>query len=194
MMEPVYIVDIFRDVVAATQNAVISKKNEPVKTLLQSLQEYDTNITGIHYQHGHPLEIIETLEQQTQGTTQKFKRFPLVALFQDFPEEKGRSGFDSETTLHILICYGTKNTYKATQRYEKTFKPVLYPIYLELLEQIRLDSRFNVVNTSLIEHTKIDRLYWGRETDSGNKANKFNDLLDCIELKNLKLKLDRKIC
>lgn len=187
------IVDIFKDVVTATQNAVISKKGEPEQTLLQKLQEYDQYITGVHYEHGHPLEITETLLKQSKSISKKFSRFPLVALFQDFPEAKG-SAFDSEVTLHILICYGTSNKYKASTRYDKTFRPVLYPVYDELLEQIRLEKRFNVINKSLITHTKIDRVYWGRETDPGNTANKFNDLLDCIELKDLKIKIDRKIC
>lgn len=178
----VIIVDIFRDAVQKVSDKLTLK-----------LQEEDQYITGVHFEHGHPKEIIETLLQQSKSTSKKFSRFPLVALFQDFPESKG-SAFDSEVTLHILICYGTSNTYKAAQRYDKTFRPVLYPVYDELLEQMRLEKRFNIVNKSLIPHTKIDRLYWGRETESGNEANKFNDLLDCIELKDLKIKIDRKIC
>lgn len=182
-MKPVYIVDEIGAVVEA-----VSTK------LLTQLQAFDPLITGVHYQYGHPLEIIETLKQMDESQDYKFRRYPFIGLFQDFPQEVGEVGFDSEVTLHLIIARFTVNTYKAAQRYENNFKPVLYPIYLEFLEQLNFSKAFMKYAPNQIPHTKIDRLYWGREGLYKNEGNIFNDFLDCIEIRNLKLKTYLNIC
>ena len=89
MNKPIVKVDLFRDIVAA-----VSSKLSPL------LQEYDPVITGVHYLHGHPMEIIETLADYSKGSTTKYDRFPLIALFQDFPEQMGSApGFYSHSAL-----------------------------------------------------------------------------------------------
>lgn len=183
-MKPVYIVDIFGSVVEAVSTA-----------LTPTLKEYDSAITGVHYLHGHPVEIIETLTQRDKSTKFQFDKYPLVALFQDFPENhNGQLGIDNEATLHIVIAYSSLATYKSPERYAKKFKPVLYPIYLELLKQIVLSSKFLNYGIQTLQHTKIDRLFWGKEGLYGNTGNTFNDMLDCIEIRDLKLKVNLKNC
>jgi hypothetical protein len=183
-MKPVYIVDKFGEVVTAVSAA-----------LTPSLVAYDSLITGVHYLHGHPTEIIETLTQKDKSDTFKFTKYPLVALFQDFPEAHNQQiGIDNEATLHIIIAYSSRPTYKAEERYTLKFKPVIYPIYLELLKQITLNKAFLNYGIQNLGHTKIDRLYWGREGLYGNTGNVFNDFLDCIEIRDLKLKINLKNC
>jgi len=75
-------------------------------------------------------------------------------------------------------------------RYNINFYPVLYPIYSELLNQIDLDIRTLTQGKDLIPHTKIDWPYW----DAGKETNPFNDRLDVVEIKNMKLKLLLKNC
>lgn len=182
-MKPVYVVDEIGLVVER-----VSAK------LLAQLQAFDSTITGVHYQYGHPLEIIETLKQLDEAKDYKFRRYPFVGLFQDFPEDVGEVGFNSEPTLHLIIARFTQPTYKAAKRYELNFKPVLYPIYLEFLEQLNFSKAFQHYAPNEIPHIKIDRLYWGREGLYKNEGNVFNDFLDCIEIRNLKLKTYLKIC
>lgn len=183
-MKPIYIVDEVETIVGVASAA-----------LLTYLQGIDPGITAVHYQHGHPKEIIETLMQLDKSSTMQFDKYPLVALFQDFPEvHTGQVGFDSEVTLHIVIVNSTKADYKADERYELNFKPILYPIYYELLKQFNFSKRFSTYGVSTISHTKIDRLYWGKEGLYGNDGNIFNDRLDCIEIRDLKLKVNLKNC
>ncbi|MHB9057113.1 MAG: hypothetical protein ACYC2P_13365 [Paludibacteraceae bacterium] len=182
-MKPVYIVDEIGLAVAQVS-----------ANLLAQLQAFDATITGVHYQYGHPIEIIETLKQMDEAKAYKFSRYPFVGLFQDFPEDVGEVGFNGEVTLHMIIARFTTPTYKAAQRYEFNFKPVLYPIYFELLKQLNFSKAFQSYTESTIQHTKIDRLYWGREGLYKNEGNIFNDFLDCIEIRNLKLKTYLKIC
>ena len=183
-MRPVYVVDLMETVV----NAVSAK-------LTTQLKLEDAAITGVHYQYGHPKEIINTLTKLGSAPTGKFNKYPLVALFQDFPETKGEIGFDSEVSLHMIICKGTSPEYKAKQRMEKNFKPFLYPIYLELLNQLSLSGSFLVKSPGTISHTKIDRMYWGADgLYVDGLANQANDYLDCIELRDFKIKVNLLNC
>lgn len=163
--------------------------------LTDDFKTLDSKITGIHYLHGHPLEVIETLAQKDKSNKFRFDKYPLVALFQDFPEvNTGKIEAPIEVSLHLIIARATRPEYKASERYEKNFKPFLYPIYNEFLRQLNLSGLFMIYDSSVIPHTKYDRLYWGKEGLFNNQGNIFDDYLDVIELKNLKLKLYKKTC
>ena len=178
------VVDLIKEIVAKVST-----------NLTPDLQSLDSRITGVHFMNGHPLEVIETLAQKDKSNTFRFEKYPLIALFQDFAEvHTGNIGAPLELTLHLIIARATRPEYKASERYEKNFKPFLYPIYNEFLRQLNLSGLFMIYNSSIIPHTKYDRLYWGKEGLFKNQGNIFDDYLDVIELKNLKLKLYKKTC
>lgn len=181
----IFIVDEVGKVVAN-----VSAKLTPV------FQALDPGIQGVHYLHGHPLEIIDTLRQRDRSKNFKFKKYPLVALFQDFSEVRpGIPGIAYRLRLHLIIAKATKPEYKSDERYTYNFKPYLYPIYQHFLVELDKHKLFmNYPGTDGIEHTKIDRLFWGREGLYANEANIFEDFLDCIEIRDLELNVYSKIC
>lgn len=164
--------------------------------LLPSLQSYDANIETINYQFGHPLEIVETLSQYDKDPAKRKKKFPLIMLVQDFPEvyNGGEELPFPEVTLRIIIAYHTKAEYKAAVRYEKTFKPVLYPILKEFMRQIEQTNYFYISDIDDTTFTKTDRLYWGKEALYGNTANIAGSYLDAIEISNFKLRINQPYC
>lgn len=183
--QPVFIQDILEPIVAK-----VSTK------LLPSLQAIDPTITAVHYDYGHPLEIIETLSQKTAaGGDFVYTKYPLIALFLDAGLQRGRKiGVYGKFRLHMAIIKGTNPNYKAKQRDDNNFKPFLVPIYLELLSQLKASKAFSILDESLIIHDPIYRYYWGRKGLYGNEGNIFNDHVDCIELNNLELELNINYC
>lgn len=168
---------------------IVSKVND---SLIIDLQSKDNLITGVHYEHGHILEIINTLTQKDQSNEYRFKKYPLVALLQDFEE---RNTFEYvEANLNVLIIKGTMQDYTAKQRYDFNFRPFLYPIYKELLKRISKTGYILSYAPQRISHTKIDRVFWGAQGRYGNTAHIGNDFLDAIEIKNLKLKFIKEKC
>jgi len=172
---PVYIVDEIGAIVSATDAVTFAAIGK-----------------HINYMYGHYLEIISRLQQMTSSpdVADRSSKFPLIALFQDFPEERDRSaGVYASVSLNMIIAMDTLPEYISSQRYGITFKPILYPIYTEFLNQIANPKRKNVFieDCELISHTKIDRVFFGKEGMYGGSANMFNDYLDCIEIKNLRL-------
>lgn len=162
--------------------------------LIERFQEIDPTITGVHYMHGHPIEIINNLGKKDKSNNLMFDKYPLVALFQDFGERSTRDFGISEATFTLIIAKATRPDYVAEERYEHNFKPFLYPIYESLLKWIEKSGEFLVYDKNLIQHEKIDRLFWGNSGLYGSKANIFNDWIDAIEVKNMRLRFYNKVC
>lgn len=182
MSSALYIVDIIESVV----DAVREDYTPPAG--------YDSD--SPFYMYGHPMEIIETLSQKDKHSTLKYKRYPLIALFQDFEEEKGdNQAINTRVRLNMVIAVSTKREYKSSERYTNTFKTILYPLYNLFMEKFAASNYFQT-SEGIIAHTKIDRVFWGKTGLYGNEANIFNDYLDAIELRNLELSIynNVKIC
>lgn len=154
---------------------------------------YDTEAP--FYMYGHPLEIVNILKHKEKGSF-KFKKYPLIALFQDFEERKGENqAINTSVSLNIIIAVNTSNKYISSERYTNTFKEVLYPLYNLLIEKIASSPYVQSVE-GIIPHTKIDRVYWGKQGLYGSEGNIFDDYIDAIEIQGLELDLynNVKIC
>lgn len=177
--KPIYVVDIMGDIVSKVNTAVIAE-----------LQAFDSMITKVNYEYGTYEEITKVLTLMSQQTDLQYQRYPLWALIMSFPEQHGQQvGIDGLEELNIIIARRSNNTDRTPARYEKNFKPVLYPVYLETLNQIDLDKRFLTQGVSMMPHTKIDYPYYNAD----DKANAFGDYVDAIQIK-IKLKINLKNC
>lgn len=178
----VYIQDVISDVVA--------KVSAEMTTYLKTV---DSNITGVHFEFGTGLEIIETLQQKTNSTTgRNFDKYPLICLFLDVKEQFGTLPgiYSAISDLRMAIICGTQPTYKAKQRDEKNFKPILTPIYECFLRQLLAKRSVFTFDNQIIRHDATRNYYWGREGLYSKEGNIFNDKLDAIEItiKDLKIK------
>lgn len=179
------IVEMFEGVVAKVQ----AKQ-------LAYLQTVNSRIQQVHCAYGSELEIINTLVNMNSPQSQQFLKYPLIALIQDFNEEKGRdfTTGGSFRPKKILICNQTPLDSKSKGRYEINFKPILQPLYLELLRQFVAHPGFITRSVWSISHTKIDHPFFGKEGLYGNIKNEGTDCLDCIEIRNLELPLRKQYC
>lgn len=185
MIRPVYIVDIFQEIVQK-----VSIK------MLPQLQVLDPDITGVHYLYGNYTEIQRRLIDQSKSNTEQYSRYPLIALIEDFAIDKGKKllGFYGEVNLQFMILYHTNPDAYSEKRMTDVFKPILYPIYYEFLNQIVKSRKFNLYSDKSIDHKDIKRPKFGREGEYGNDGYILTDILDGIEIKNLLLKTHLKIC
>lgn len=140
-------------------------------------------LSVLHYEHGHILEIVQTIETMAADPVSQATRFPLIALYQDFDEMRGKKLASYEASFHLIIAINTLNTYKAAERMTNNFIQTLYPIYDQLLISIAKSGYFRETNWRKIEHTKTDRMYWGKNGVA-------NDFIDAIEIANLNLNIN----
>lgn len=165
------VVNLFANIVALTSQSCTAQ-----------LQVFDELITGVHFYHGHWVDVTTELLMKDVSKEDKFKRYPAIIVQHDFEETMNpRPGIANNVKLRCVIAYPTKATYTSKERYNATFNNILYLIYDTFIEEMRKSGKFSLKNGK-INHKKTDRLYWGRQEANGNKVNQFNEYLDCIDI------------
>ena len=150
---------------------------------LAALKSFNPDINAISFMYGSSNEMIETLAQKDKSPNYKYNIWPSIMLFLDLSANiSSTAGQYPEYTLQMAIVMPTDPTYKCTERYENVFEPILYPLWQELITQIADSGCFSDYRDT-IKYTKYDRPYWGRQ------GNTLAEVVDAIELKDLKLKL-----
>lgn len=166
MNNPEYIpVDIFSEIVANVQTALV--------------------LETLNYQYGYITELNETLQSWNKTPEFASKRFPLVYLVQPFPITRGLSGFYGKAVFNLFVINTTTKIKKAADRMTDNFKPVIYPIYRELLNQIDLHEAFSTQGVPSIVHNFTDNYYWGEKQQSV-----LNDIVDCSQISGLTLMIN----
>lgn len=168
----------FLSVVQATETNVLSY-----------LQDQDSTIQRLHFQFGHPKMVIEELKKLQQPQANQYKKYPLIAVFEDVPERPVASNV-ATISPRIVIAWQTKQEYTREQRDELSFKPILLPIYDEFMTQLKSSAYF--VTNYQQPGERVMRPFWGREGLYGNEGNIFNDYLDCIEIRNIELQIRQR--
>lgn len=136
-----------------------------------------------YYDYGHVLDILAKLTAKDENEVYKFQKYPLVALILDTEENHDREHYISYSfSPQVLILEQTDENYTSQDRMTNTYKPVLYPIYEDLIEAVKEYTLFYFQPQNLVPHTKHDRMTWGSASVAGNTSTVLNDYLDGIEL------------
>lgn len=172
---PVYIVDIIGEVVAAT-DAALRAKSDSWLTL---------NDRHINYVYGSESHVTQRLlEIGSNPNKSGTAKTPLVALMMPISTKRGYSnGFYGEANLPwIYIAERSDNTRLPPAKYADNFKPILFPIYYELLKQLaRRTDVINVGGADFLSHT-----LWEYPAEVTAKANTiFTDFLDILAIQGL---------
>lgn len=163
-----------------------SPKIQPVKDYLDSL---GLNSTGIpFFMAGHPQELNIRLLEKEKDSVFKYQRYPVIILRLDAEEPiiKKVKNFN----LNIGILHYTDKNYTREQRDEFVFKPILLPLYVEFIKQLKASRIFMWPgNLNIPDHRPINRYYWGTQgsENTGNVKNIFTDPIDAVEIVNLKI-------
>ena len=144
-------------------------------------------LPNLNYLYGYLSEIRETLAQDSiAGGTFAQNKYPLVWLVQPFTIDRNQPGYYGQTKLQVFIINGSDMNWKAAQRMDNNFKPVIYPIYEELFKQLRVASDvFEGINLDF--HSITDRPYWGEDQQKA-----IDDVFDCREISGISLKVQDK--
>jgi len=154
------------------------------------IQKYGSTV---YYDYGHYREIVKNLTIK-EANTDKPHKFPLVWLIMDFEEKHGEAlSVYASSSFNIIIAMDSTANRTMKQRRDEVYVPVLLPIYKALIDSILESQDIKTLGTDL-KHTAIMRPYWGKQDNLGNgEANLFNDIVDVIQIKDLKLNI-KEIC
>jgi hypothetical protein len=138
----------------------------------------------LNFQYGYIEELNETLKQMEGDPSSYDKKMPLVWLAEPFRITRGEIGIYGNTQVDLYIFNHTTKDWKATDRMTNNYKPVLYPIYRELLNQIVLSVVFDHTQVEDMQHEVVKGYYWGED-----QKKVLYDAVDCLIAGSLKLRI-----
>jgi hypothetical protein len=160
--------------------------------MIVMVKEFENIVTAMQDEQGKPFcdyghrqVIANQLTEKEKDAVLKDKKYPLIALRQDFPERVVDGVYHFK--LNIVIVTMTEKQYNSKERYDNVLIPELYPLYERFFKQLRLHKFMWKGNQKLPNHVKIDRPHWGIPASEGNLKNVFSDPLDGIEIIDLEI-------
>lgn len=147
----------------------------------------------VYFDYGKLKEITRKLTQLDGGITTKDKKYPLVWLVMNYAESYGNNdGFCELDDITIMICELTDPSSYTSARIAANFTPTLYPIYDAFMAELENSSYFDHGMLEF-QHQKIDCPYWNEDMTKGD-YNQFNDFIDAIQIRKLKLIVNESTC
>lgn len=154
--------------------------------VVKVIKDVVATIPNVFFEHGEGIEVFNTIKNVGKVN---IETFPLIYLKQDFKETSNPEDETTNVSLSIYIITPTEIHIKASERLDTTFRPILYPIYEQLLNALKEARTIqNEYGKAWHSHSKWDRLFWGTQQLEGNRP------LDVIEIENLELKIINKRC
>lgn len=184
MNEPEY---ILTDELAAIVAIVGANVAPALAAAVEALQL--PNALTLQFRYGYVTEINEILAQQSKNATDEVLKYPLIWLEQPYTVKRGGIWYGS-TTLRLFIIMQSDKNYRAPDRMANVIKPILYPIYRELMKQINESPVFITLGIDRIPHLKTDYYYF---SDPTGKKSVFNDVIDCVCISNLQLNITNNL-
>ena len=150
------------------------------------LADIVSNITyggsAVFFDYGNYIELANKLSLKNRNN----QKYPLFALIQDVTEtETSEDGVYKIYDFNMIIAYNTRQDYTTQERLTNIFKPILQPLYRDLIEEIK-SSNYFVIDREFIDHTKTNRYFLGSETPNQNRLNDYVDVIE-INFRNMKL-------
>lgn len=116
------------------------------------------------------------------------EKYPLIALFSPFDEDKTDRRYACKTTVDMLICVNTLSGYTNEQRQQHSFREVLRPVYAAFIDSLKKDRRFDFYE-GVVPHIYSENYRYGSRGVMSSDGKPFNDKIDGIDIKNLELKI-----
>lgn len=141
--------------------------------------------SAINYQYSYFDELKTTLAQSSVVQSYATLKYPLVWLVPDDGINRKTGDYFGDVNPSLYIINDSNPAWTYAERMTYNVKPILLPIYRELIRQILATSHiFEGMMNKNLPHKVIKRPYWGPE-----QQDKIDDVFDCIRIDGLQLKI-----
>lgn len=148
----------------------------------------------IHYVFGNAQYVKDNLDELSKSEAGNEMKFPLIALFCPFNEQRNSPDYYSKAKVRVLIACSTDKKWSNEQRLDSSFRNILRPIYAGFLKALEDDGRFDFGYDGHIAHDYSENYSYGRygaHTDTGEEV---SEPIDAINISNLELKVKLPNC
>ncbi len=160
--------------------------------MLHVIKQYKPDVEVIRFDYGHPSDIASKLAILSKTPQNAVKKFPLICLFMDVNKEvdNEKPGERLTARLNMVICCNSTATWTPQDRTERTFKPILWPIYKSFMKHLARSKATTTPVNGVFNHRPIDRYQWGKgglEYYENGEKGVFKDVIDAVELLDLEV-------
>ena len=150
------IIEIIGDVVKATSagcNIKVTHLDGTIEAIV---------CPEINYIFGNAQYVKDRLDKMSKAVTTNDMKFPLIALFCPFKEQRDVPDYFSKATVRILIAYSSNKEWNNEERLVISFQNILRPIYERLKAELLADGRIDFGYNDLIPHEYSENYSYGR--------------------------------
>jgi hypothetical protein len=144
----------------------------------------------LFFTFGPRKEIIESLVAMSKSNATSLKKYPLIALVGDCPITKSEQNVYGEVTCNFIIAVLSDINTKAEQRNKNKYVAELQPVYKQFIESIMSSRLFSTAYEPTLRHELNLKFDYAKGRLQFENAVS-NDIIDAIEIKNLKLKIKK---
>lgn len=183
------IIEIFRDVVKATANDC-----NIIVTNYRSGESVEISCPEINYTFGNSRYVKDKLDELSESPEGNDNKFPLIALFCPFQEQRNSSEYFSKATVNVIIACSTLKDWSNEERLELSFQNILRPIYNRLIEALKEDGRLDFGYDGVVKHRYSENYSYGRYGAHDGTGDAVSEPIDAINITNLELTVTNKTC
>lgn len=182
------IIEILADVVKATVigcNIIVVDSKGSERTM---------QCPEINYTFGNAQYVKDRLDELSKTVKGCEMKFPLIALFCPFNEQRNSSSYYTKAKVRILIAHSSMRQWSNEQRLESSFKNVLRPIYNRFIEALKEDGRFDFPYDEHVPHEYSENYSYGRYGAHTGTGESVSEPIDAINISNLELTVKNPNC
>jgi hypothetical protein len=143
----------------------------------------------VYFDYGHYDAVNKNLVNKDGAITNKDK-YPLIWLVTPFDQRTSyRQDYYCELSgLDILVLTSTDPDSSISAKVDANYKPILWPIVRALFTEIADSGLFQVLSEDAIPYDYMKDWYY--QSGINGKSNLFNDTIDAVQVRNLRLRLN----
>lgn len=147
----------------------------------------------INYVFGNAQYVKERLDELSRTPVGNEMKFPLIALWCPFNEQRNTVEYYTKAKVRMLIAFSTMQQWSNEQRLQTSFQNILRPIYRAFLEALQDDGRFDF-GYDVPMHEYSENYSYGRYGALTSTGEQVSEPIDAIDIKNLELKVKQPNC
>ena len=152
------------------------------------------NCPEINYTFGNAQYVKDRLDELSKTPSGNVMKFPLIALFCPFNEQRNSLEYYTKAKVRILIACASKQQWSNEQRRVTSFESILRPIYNRFIETLQDDGRFDFGYDGQVPHEYSENYSYGRYGAHTGTGDAVSEPIDAINLSNLELTVKNSNC
>lgn len=148
----------------------------------------------INYTFGNAQYVKDRLDELSKTEHGNSIKFPLIALFCPFNEQRNTPDYYTKTKVRVLIACSSRQQWSNEQRLQTSFVNVLRPIYKRFIEALKEDGRFDFGYDEHVAHEYSENYSYGRYGAHTGTGDAVSEPIDAINISNLELNVKQPNC